>query len=160
MDWVLIQLGTNDVFSATSDGAAVSAAQAAFVRMDTLITSIKASDANTKVGLVIAPPPSFDQDSFGANYGAGQTRWRFKRNILIWARDLIAKYQGQEALRVFIVPSNTALDTLNNMSRASSAPVNSRSAVTSTRQNNGLHPVTSGYQQIADAIWAFLKYQA
>jgi lysophospholipase L1-like esterase len=161
MDWVLIQLGTNDVFSATSDGAAVSAAQAAFIRMDTLITSIKASDANTKVGLVIAPPPSFDQDSFGANYGAGQTRWRFKRNILIWARDLIARYQGRESPdRIFIVPSNTALDTVNNMSRASSAPVNSRSAVTSTRQNNGVHPATSGYQQIADAIWAFLKYQA
>lgn len=161
MDWVLIQLGTNDVFSATSDGAAVSAAQAAFTRMDTLITSIKASDANTKVGLVIAPPPSFDQDSFGANYGAGQTRWRFKRNILIWARDLIARYQGRESPdRIFIVPSNTALDTVNNMSRASSAPVNSRSAVTSTRQNNGVHPATSGYQQIADAIWAFLKYQA
>jgi hypothetical protein len=129
--------------------------------MDTLITSIKASDANTKVGLVIAPPPSFDQDSFGANYGAGQTRWRFKRNILIWARDLIARYQGRESPdRIFIVPSNTALDTVNNMSRASSAPVNSRSAVTSTRQNNGVHPATSGYQQIADAIWAFLKYQA
>ena len=160
MDWVLIQLGTNDVFFETSDGAAVSATQASLTRLDTLINSIKASDANTKVGLVIAPPPSFDQDSFGANYGTGQTRWRFKRNILIWARDIIAKYQGQEASRVFLVPSNTALDTLNNMSRASSAAVNSRSAVTSTRQNNGVHPVTSGYQQIGDALWAFLKYQA
>jgi len=160
MDWVLIQLGTNDVFSATSDGAAVSATQASLTRLDTLINSIKASNVNTKVGLVIAPPPSFDQDSFGANYGTGQTRWRFKRNILIWARDIIAKYQGQEASRVFLVPSNTALDTLNNMSRAASAAVNSRSAVTSTRQNNGVHPVTSGYQQIGDALWAFLKYQA
>ena len=161
MDWVLIQLGTNDVFPATSDGAAVSATQAALTRLDTLINSIKASNASTKVGLMIAPPPSFDQDAFGSSYGDGRTRWRFKRNILIWARDLIARYQGRESTdRIFIVPSNTALDTVNNMSRATSAPVNSRSAVTSTRQNNGVHPATSGYQQIADAVWAFLKYQA
>lgn len=117
LDWVLIQLGTNDVINPTSDGAAISTTQAALTRLDTLINSIKASNVNTKVGLVIAPPPSFDQDAFGASYSSGQTRWRFKRNILIWARDIIAKYQGQEANRIFLVPSNTALDTVNNMSR-------------------------------------------
>jgi lysophospholipase L1-like esterase len=159
-DWVLIALGINDVYGQSTDAAVEALIPTAFTRLDTLIASIKAADANVKVGLVIPPPPSFDQDSFGANYGSAATRWRHKRSILIWARELIAQYAGEEASRIYLVPSNTALDTVNNMSRAASAPVNSRSAVSSTRQSNGVHPATAGYQQIADAWWAFLKYYA
>ncbi|MCM2317936.1 MAG: SGNH/GDSL hydrolase family protein [Pseudomonas sp.] len=156
-DWVMIHLGINDSFAQTSDSACSALAEAELVKLDTLIASIKAADANTKVGLMIPVPPSAHQDAFGSSYGTGQTRWRFKRNILIWARQMIAKYAGQEASRIYLVPSNTALDTVNNVSRAASVPVNSRSSVTVERQNNGVHPSASGYQQIGDALWAFLK---
>lgn len=159
-DWVFINLGTNDVFNSTSDSGAASAAATAFTSLDTLITSIKAAGAGVKVGLMISPPPSASQDAFGANYGAAYSRWRFKRNILVWARELISKYEGQEASRIYIVPSNTALDTLNNMQVGASAPVNSRSLVSVTRQNNGVHPADEGYDQMADALWAFLKFYA
>lgn len=160
-DWVFIMLGTNDVASIASDSSALSTADGAFVKLDNLIASIKAANANVKIGLMIPPPPSATQDSFGNNYGTTLLRWRFKRNILIWARQLIAKYSGQEASRVYVVPVNTALDTVNNMLRNSATPVNSRnSATTIARQSNGVHPATSGYQQIADAVWSFLKYYA
>lgn len=159
-DWVFIHLGINDCFGQTTDAACSTLADAAFLNLDTLLTSIKAADANVKIGLLIPSPPSADQDAFGANYGVGQTRWRFKRNILIWARQLCLKYNGQEANRIYVVPSNTALDTVNNMSRAASAPINSRTATTSQRQNNGVHPATEGYRQIGDALWAFLKFYA
>lgn len=159
-DWVFIHLGINDVFSRTTDSGAASQAQASFAHLDTIIASIKAADSGINVGLMVPSPPSADQDSFGANYTVGQTRWRFKRSILIWARELITHYSDQEASRIYLVPSNTALDTVNNMSRAAAAPVNSRSAVTVERQNNGVHPATDGYQQIGDALWAFLKYYA
>jgi lysophospholipase L1-like esterase len=161
LDWVFVQLGTNDVYSQTSDSGALSTTTTQLTLLDTLINSIKASDANTKVGLLIPPPPSSDQDSFGANYTTGQTRWRFKRNILIWAREMVAKYTGQEASRIYLVPTNTALDTVNNMARDAAAPINSRnSGVTVARQSNGVHPASSGYQQIGDALWAFLKCQS
>ena len=159
-DWVLIHLGINDVFGQTSDAAANSTANAAFVNLDILIASIKAAGAGVNVGLMIPTPGSKFEDAFGNNYATGQTGWRFKRNILIWARQLIATYAGQEANRIYLIPSNTALDTVNNMSVAASAPVNSRSLVSSTRQSNGVHPSTQGYQQIADAVWAFLKFYA
>ena len=58
------------------------------------------------------------------------------------------------------MPTNVNLDTVNNMSRAAATPVNSQSAITVTRQNNGVHPATDGYEQIADTVWAFLKCQA
>ncbi len=110
---------------------------------------------------MLPSPPSASQETFEANYFAGQTRWRDKRNILIWARQMIAKYAGQEASRVYLIPSNTALDTVNNYARSAASPVNSRNAaVTIARQNNGVHPDTSGYPQIADAVWAFIKYYA
>lgn len=159
-DWVLIHLGINDVFGQTTDAGASSTADSAFTLLDTLITSIKVSGAGVNVGLMIPTPPSATEDAFGANYATGSTRWRFKRNILIWARQMLVKYAGQEASRIYLIPSNTALDTVNNMSIAASAPVNSRSLVSSTRQSNGVHPATQGYQQIGDAVWAFLKYYA
>lgn len=159
-DWVLIHLGINDCFGQTSDAACSALADSLFTSLDTLIASIKAAGAGVKVGLLIPSPPSFDQDSFGANYTTAQNRWRFKRNILIWARQLIAKYAGQEANRIYIVPSNVNLDTVNNMSRAAAAPINSRTTLTSQRQNNGVHPATEGYRQIGDAVWAFLKFYA
>lgn len=159
-DWVFIMLGTNDVFAATSDEAAVALAASEFAKLDTLITSIKAAGGSVRVGLMTPPPPSSDQDAFGASYQAGQSRWRFKRNILLWTRDLITKYGGQTANRVYVVPTHVNLDTVNNMSRAAAAPVNSRSTVQVARQNNGVHPATEGYLQIADTVWSFLKGNA
>ncbi len=49
------------------------------------------------------------------------------------------------------------LKPLNGYTLFAAAPVNSRSSVTVQRQSNGVHPGTSGYQQIGDALWAFLK---
>lgn len=159
-DWVAIHLGINDVFAQTTDAGAISTANTAFDALDTLIASIKNAGAGVKVALMLPTPPASSQDAFGASYGTGQTRWRFKRNLLLWTQTLIARYAGQEASRIYIAPTNTALDTTNNVSYAAAAPVNSRSSVQVARQNNGVHPADSGYQQIGDALWAFLKYYA
>lgn len=158
-DWVVIHLGINDAFSYTTDATVIAAAIAAFVNLDLLITSIKAAGAGVKVGLMIPTPPA-GQDGFGAAYGAGQTAWRDKRNIMLWSKELIAKYSGQEASRIYLVPSNTALDVVHGYPLLAAAPVNSRSSVTVQRQTNGVHPDTGGYQQIGDCLWAFLKCNA
>ena len=158
-DWVLIHLGINDAFSYTTDATVIAAAIAAFVNLDLLITSIKAAGAGVKVGLMIPTPPA-SQDGFAASYGSGQTAWRDKRNIMLWAKELITKYTGQEASRIYLVPTNTALDVVNGYPLLAAAPVNSRSSVTIQRQSNGVHPDTSGYQQIGDCLWAFLKCNA
>jgi lysophospholipase L1-like esterase len=142
-DWVFVMLGINDEFA----------------KLDTLIASIKAAGAAIKIGLMTPTPPSFEQDAFATSYNVGQTRLRAKRNILLWNKFLIARYAGQTANRIYVVPTHVNLDTVNNMSRAAPAPVNSRSTVQVARQNNGVHPATEGYYQIADTVWAFLKNQ-
>lgn len=157
-DWVFIHLGINDVFGQGSDAGARNLAITEFAKLDSLIASIKAAGAGIKVGLMIPSPPSFEQDSFALSEALGATRARFKRNILIWARELISKYANQEASRIYIVSSNLNLDTENNMARTDVAPINSRSSVTKARQSNGVHPGVEGYRQIGDSVWSFMKY--
>jgi lysophospholipase L1-like esterase len=156
-DWVFIMLGTNDAMHATSDAGALAVTATEFPKLDVLIASIKAAGAGVKVGLMTSPPPSSDQDAFGANYGVGRNRWRVKRDLALWVRELIAEYGGRTAERIYVVPTHMNLDTANNMSRAVAGPVNSRSTVQVARQSNGVHPATEGYYQIADTVWAFLK---
>jgi lysophospholipase L1-like esterase len=159
-DWVCVMAGVNDLYSALSDVEAQTIARAAFDKLDTLVASIKAAGPSVKVGLMTPPLPSADQDAFGeAPTGTGATAWRVKRNVLMWNAELIARYSGQTANRIYIVATHVNLDTVNNMSRAASAPVNSRSTVTVQRQNDGLHPATAGYRQLADTVWSFLKNQ-
>lgn len=160
-DWVIIQLGTNDAFGQTTDAGVVSLASSELTKLDALIANIKAAGANVKVALALIPPPSSSQDSFGANYNTSYDKWRVKRNYAIWTREMIAKYTGLEASRTYLIPSGMSVDTVNNYPREAAAPVNSRNtAVQVQRQSNSVHPATSGYQQIADAWWAFLKYYA
>jgi len=152
---VAILLGTNDIFAAASDSAAAALSAAAFTSLDSLIASIRSTGA--VVDLMLPPPGAAEQNAFGANYTTGQPQWRFKRNAVIWARGMIEKYTGSEATGTYLVPSNVAVDTVNGYPRSAAAPVNARSTITVERQNNGVHPSTAGYQQMADAYWAMLK---
>lgn len=137
-DWVFVLLGTNDVFAAASDVEAETVAAEAFGRLDGLVASVLATGEGVRVGVMTPPPPTASQDVFAQTYGSGQTRWRFKRNILIWNRELIARYHG--ASRTFVVPTHLSIDTVAGMA-------------------NGVHPNADGYRQIGGAVWAFLKSQ-
>jgi len=158
VDWVLINLGINDVFGLTSDAAVDSAAATMISQLEAMILNIHVFDANVRIGIAVTTPPIATQDGFGTNYGCGQTRWRFKRNILRLARKLIDAFQGREATasKVYIVPLLTCIDTLHNMDQVTVA-VNSRNTATVTRLNNGVHPDPKGYYQCADAYYYFLK---
>lgn len=116
-----------------------------------------AYDANIIIGLAITIPPAYDQDIFGTTYGCTQTRWRYKRNNYLWTKALIDEYDGQGASNIYLVPINTNLDTRYNMGLEDIA-VNARNSQTvKTTATNGLHPDDSGYWQIADAYWYWLK---
>jgi lysophospholipase L1-like esterase len=158
VDWVLINLGINDVFGLTSDADVDTKATAMIAQLEAMITNIHVFDANVRIGIAVTTPPIATQDGFGTNYGCGQNRWRFKRNIVRLARKLIDNFQGREATasKVYIVPLSVCIDTLHNMIQVTVA-VNSRNTATVTRLNNGIHPDTPGYYQCADAYYAFLK---
>lgn len=158
VDWVFFHLGINDVFGQSSDSGVDSITEVAMQRLQLMIDSIRGYDASIKIGMMVTIPPSAQQDAFGANYSANQTQWRYKRNIMLWAKALIDAFEGKQAEDIYMVPVNLNLDTEHNMAQ-SVVPANSRTNKTVVRQANGLHPSSEGYYQMADAIYYFLKYQ-
>ncbi len=155
VDVVTIMLGINDVFSLNTDGAVALLITEAFAQLESIITSIKVFNVNVKIGIVLTVPPSIDQDAFGSNYGEGQTKWRYKRNNMLFVRNLIRQFDNRS--NIYCVPVNLNLDTKHNMSVDSTTPWNSRTSATTIRQNNGVHPASEGYYQIADAFYYWLK---
>lgn len=157
-DWVTVHLGINDVFGYTDDAACLAQIATMVTQLNAMLASIRAAVAGVRIGLCLTIPPSQDQDAFGHDYAAGQTQWRYKRNRDLWLETMLAAWSGQEASGVYLVPLNANLDTRHNM-LTESVPANARSPVLVTRQSNGVHPADSGYWQIADACYAFLRGQ-
>jgi lysophospholipase L1-like esterase len=154
-DIVIIALGINDVFVQTDDAAVTSLAASKAALLDTLVTSIHAHGATIKVGIALPTPPS-GQDAFGVNYDAGQYYARDKRNIYFWSKAFNAYYTGKEGANTYVLASNYALDTDRGYP-VTTAAASARITKVVERQNNGVHPSNEGYQQIGDAMFAFIK---
>ena len=161
-DWFFIQLGINDVFLPTDDDALNSKINTMVTQCNYIVNSIKSASANTKIGIAVTIPPNRSQDAFGKAYGCGQTRARYKHNNTAWVKRLLAEYTGMEADNIYLIPICTNLDTTYNMG-LESVPVNARNTdntYLSPIANGGVHPVESGYKQLADVYTAFLKAMA
>jgi lysophospholipase L1-like esterase len=156
VDRVIINLGINDIFSYSKDQDLNTAMATMITQLNTLINNIKVYDANIKFGIAITIPPSFSQDAFAASYGSGQTRWRYKHNLILWNKLLISTFGNSEASNIYLVPINLNLDTKNNM-QTTTINTNARNTTQITVQSNGVHPANSGYYQIADIFYYWLK---
>ena len=168
-DWVFIQLGTNALFGARDDADAENRSAGSISQMERMISVIRSVSPAPKIGIMLVPPPSRDQDAAGANYGIGTNRDRYKRSVMIAVKKYIAAFRDRESEGIYIVPSNVSLDTVNNMNCSKPAAVNSRSGWTFSgtsvvldvsRQSNLVHPASSGAAQLGDAVFAFLKNHA
>lgn len=161
-DWVVLHIGINDVFAATDDRTAQAAASASVVAINAMITNMQAAVSGVRVAVLETIPPSADQDAFAASYsaayGSAYNRARYRRNRDILHATYLTAFAGREASKVYLVAFGTALDTRNNMYQDAAAPINSRNTATIQRQSNGVHPAVIGYQQMADALYAFLKF--
>ena len=157
-DYVIINLGINDMFSITSEMSLESKMDEAIADFETMINSIKANSSTIKIGLALTIPPNYSQDAFAKDYSTGQTRWRYKRNNVLWVQRMIQHFSGKEAQNIYLIPTNSVIDTKYNYGFVEEK-VNARSEITKqvSAANGGVHPVTSGYWQIADAYWFWLK---
>lgn len=168
-DWVFIQLGTNTLFGARDDADAETRSAGSISQLERMISVIRAVSPAPKIGIMLVPPPSRDQDAAGANYGIRTNRDRYKRSAMIAVKKYIAAFRNRESDGIYIVPSNVSLDTVNNMNRSKPQAVNSRSGripsgasipLEVRRQRNLVHPAYSGAAQLGDAVFAFLKNHA
>lgn len=157
-DRVTIFLGPNDIFSYQDDTL-----EAGIDKMlkyyDQLLTMIRTDSPSTRIGVMLPVPPAATQDAFGANYTNGQTRWQYKRNQHRLLERMIAAYDKRSAENIDLVATFVNLDCARNYP-AEQVLANSRSAEKIVRQNNGVHPASSGYQQIGDSVYCWLKATA
>ena len=161
-DFFIINMGVNDVFSFTSDTALNAGIDQFISYVDAAITSIKAAAPNTKICICCTIPPNHSQDAFGKAYACGQTRNRCKRNNTLLVDRIIEEYDGRESENIYVIPIHTNLDTVYNMGMET-LPVNARNTDVTYQSpvlNGGVHPVASGYWQIADVYTAFIKAHA
>jgi lysophospholipase L1-like esterase len=157
-DIITMFLGCNDNFGAND--ANLDASIDTFEKnMDILIAEFHRVRPDTKIGIITLLPPTASQDAFGYNYGCSQTRWQYRKNQHRVVERTYAKWSGKEAQNIFIIPAFANLDTVHNYPTAS-APANARAdGAPLVRQSNSVHPAASGYKQVADTLYCWLKGQ-
>jgi lysophospholipase L1-like esterase len=157
-DRVTIFLGPNDLFS-YQDETIDAAAEKMLSHYDQIVEMVRTSSPATRLGLMLPVPPTSSQDAFGNNYGNGQTRWQYKRNMHRLVEKMQERYGKREAENIDLVPTHINLDCDHNYP-TSEALANAWATDKITRQNNSVHPAASGYKQIGDSVYCWLKATA
>ncbi|MCB9921615.1 MAG: hypothetical protein H6822_05510 [Planctomycetaceae bacterium] len=144
-DVVTFLLGINDCFSANpNDPDAIDTRiDGMFRSADTLLAAFRNAAPDAKLAVCLTTPPNSRQAAFEANYQDRYTRWGWKRIQHRLVQRQLEHYGNREADRIFVIPTELNLD-----------PVGGYPA------NNGVHPNESGYHQIANTLYAWLKVQA
>ncbi|MBS0267057.1 MAG: hypothetical protein JSS02_34345 [Planctomycetes bacterium] len=154
-DFVTIFLGPNDIFSLT-DATLEAGLTTILSYYDLLVEMIIKASPHTRVGIMLPVPPAASQDAFGANYATGQTRWQYRRNQHRLVERMLTQYGGRVADRIDLIPTHANLDCQHNYPVAE-GPWNSATSLSATRQNNGVHPASTGYHQIGDSVYTWMK---
>ena len=155
-DVITIFLGCNDVFGATENDL-----EDYINRMlnnyNQLLDMIHEYNGDTKIGIMLPVPPAASQDSFGANYKCGQTRWQYKWNQHRLLERMTDEYGQREEKNLFIVPTYLNIDSVHNFPVYGNAPWNRHSKTEGIRQRDSVHPDESGYRQIGDTLYCWFK---
>jgi len=154
-DFVTILLGCNDTFSAT-DETIETTLDSYLKHLDTLIVALRNACPQARIGLILPMPPAATQDAFGANYGNGQTRWQYCRNRHRVVERMTEHYRGKGKDHLDLIGAHLNLDSRYGFPSVKT-PVHSHSEETIQRQSNGVHPSASGYRQIGDVVYAWLR---
>ena len=141
IDFVYVLLGWNCMTKSDADITS---------EATTFIDNVHASFPNCRVILLGLQIPA--RDGLAANYGASET-WTYY-NALNHVMRLNTLYEqiAQNAENVSFVQVSGQFDTEHNMPTRTRT-VNVRSSTNETYQSNGVHPLTAGYYQIADACY-------
>lgn len=156
-DFVTIFLGPNDVYQANDDSIEATI-DTMLKHYDALIAMVHRVAPQTRIGAMLPVPPAASQDAFGKAYGNAVTRWQYQRNRHRLVERMLAAYRDRESEGIFLVPTEVNLDCQHNYPTAT-VKWNLRSDSQGTRLVDSVHPAESGYRQIGDSLYAWLKSQ-
>jgi lysophospholipase L1-like esterase len=140
-DYVLFLLGINDCFGANpEDPAAIDAhINRVFTHAETLLKAFRAAAPEAELAVCLTTPPNARESGFEANYQGRYHRWGWKRIQHRLVERELQQFSGREGERIHIVPTQLGLDPVAGY------PV-----------DNGVHPNSTGYHQIAASMHAWL----
>jgi len=156
-DFITVQLGVNDIFHA-NDSNGGKRIEAILADADKLLAGLRKDAPDAVIGVGLVTPGAITQDAFGSNYNCGQTGWQYRKNQHRLNAAMLKKFAAYPDKKVFLIPTCTNLDTENNFpSRQEPRSANTPKALVN-RQSNGVHPAGSGYEQIGDTFYCWMKY--
>lgn len=143
-DYTIILLGINDCFSAPADDVAGIDARidSMFKHADRLLAAIQKAAPQTHVGFCLTPAANSRQAAFEANYKDRYTRWGWKRIQHQLVQRQLEYVKEKNDSRLSVIPTELNIDPVDGYP-----------------DNNAVHPNDSGYAQIGQTIYSWLKWR-
>ena len=155
-DFIIIQLGGNDMFSATEDDLE-ERIEKITGNARRLIAVLRQHAPESVIGIT-SSPLGCSQDGFGANYKCSQSHYQYSRNMQRYNRALDQMIRELKDAKIGLIPLHQALDSEGSFLKRS-YPVFARSSKRIVRDSNALHFSKEGGYQVGDAIYCWLRKQ-
>jgi len=150
IDICYIQLGINDVYGNTSLSTIIANAKI-------LIAALRADYPSCKIILGIPPISCGTQDGFGKNYGAATNLLTYENAMkAYWSEAILQFDESRYNAAVTVCQSGLWVDRDYGYPKET-VDVSARDSADQVSVfSNALHPNTSGYNQIADAVYSHI----
>lgn len=141
-DVVTFLLGINDCFGANPNDLKAMDATITTVlgNADKLLAAFHAAAPEAVLAVGLTTPPNARESGFEANYKGKYHRWGWKRIQHRLVQRMIEHFSGREKEGVRLVATELNLDPVDGYP-----------------DNNGVHPNATGYAQIGDSFYGWLK---
>jgi len=150
-DHVFINLGTNDVFSATSEAVLLPRIDQIVNSFNSLIAAIKLAVPGVNVWVWTLPAYATSQDAFGFNYAVNQNHDRCNYYAGRTRESVLQNFQNRSDVKIF--PAHLCVDPWGGMPRQNyNASTHDTTQI--ARQNNAVHPSSIGQKQLGDLMTA------
>ena len=99
-------------------------------------------------------PGAFNQDAFGTNYQCSYTLWQWRKNHLYYHKKFL---KAVKEFNVGVIPIHAVVDGDNGYpEQDEAASMHCEKQI--LRQTNAIHPNPSGYKQMGDCVFAYMKH--
>ena len=154
-DTLVIMLGINNIFGAKCNKEIDKIwLSDIYPYMKKLVEEFRKLNPSIHIAFATLTPGAFSQDAFGKSYQCAYTQWQWRKNLCYYMKKL---FKVVKELNVGLIPVHAVVDGDNGYPETEE-PVNERSEKIVSRQSNGVHPNPSGYGQIGDCMFAYLKH--
>ena len=154
-DVITFQLGVNDIYAATPDTRSKKIEEI-LKNADKLIAAFRQAAPDAVIGVGFVTPGS-NQDGFSRNNGCKYYSWDYYCNHFRLNQAMAEHFAKYKDAKLFMIPSNVNLDAENNLP-VMPVTLNQHNKNKEIRQCNNVHPAVSGYNQMGDTYYAWLKY--